>query len=154
MKTFVMIIAASSLALTGIACGGGSPCEDAEAAAISCQEATATWMAEAGIESTDSTESASICGTAEGDAIPESVYNCIIAAYGANDCSTQEGATAAIAAASACATFDENGEPVTGDDHEGEDHEDHEGEDHEGEDHEGEDHEGEEAAEGDEAAAE
>ena len=89
MKRFVMIIAASSLALTGIACGGGSPCEDAEAAAISCADASAAWMAEAGIEATDSSETPSICGTAEGDAIPESVYNCIIAAYGANDCSTQ-----------------------------------------------------------------
>ena len=101
MKKFIMAIAVGSLALTGIACGGGSACQAAADSAGACGEA---YMAAMDMEVPEATgDAAPECVD---DASTDAMYDCMAAAYDAGDCSTAEGMGAAAVAAAACATAD------------------------------------------------
>ena len=116
MKTFIMAIAAGSLALTGIACGGGSACQAAADSAGACGEA---YMAAMDMEApaTEGGEEAPACVD---DASTDAMYDCMAAAYDAGDCTTAEGMAAAAAKAADCASADA-GDDAAGDDAAGDD---------------------------------
>ena len=107
MKKLIMAIAVGSLAVAGMACGGGSPCEDYEAAAASCGEAYAAAM-NIDTSAAEGEAVASVCGTDA--AKTDAQYECMTAAYDGADCTTMDGMMAASTAAAACATAAEGDE--------------------------------------------
>ena len=99
MKKFIMAIAVGSLALTGIACGGGSACQAAADSAGACGEAYMTAMDMEMPEAAEGAEEAPAC--VDSDAT-DAMYDCMAAAYDAGDCTTAEGMAAAATTAATC----------------------------------------------------
>ena len=100
MKKFIMAIAVGSLALTGIACGGGSACQAAADSAGACGEA---YMTANDIEMPEAAEGAEEAAACVDNEATDAMYDCMAAAYDGADCSTMDGMMAAGTLAAACA---------------------------------------------------
>ena len=105
MKKLIMAVAICNLAVTGIACGddGGSG-GGADAGVNAC---LASWAALDDCSNTlqgttTDTDASTTCGLVPDNATYVAYYDCQAAAYGGEDCSTQESLTAAQTAAAAC----------------------------------------------------
>jgi hypothetical protein len=100
MKKLIMAVAIGSLALTGIACGGGSACQAAADSMAACGATYAATLDTAAEETTGDEVAAAECVD---DASTDDWYNCMADAYDAGDCGTMDGMVAAGTAAAACA---------------------------------------------------